>query len=87
MQDLRSAGEEEMIETALSLGEKAFRGRQLFQWIHGRRVQDFHEMTNLPAGFRLKLQDSFRVSGVSSLKMPNQKNTSGLNLPFFLRCL
>ena len=68
MQDLRSAGEEEMIETALSLGEKAFRGRQLFQWIHGRRVQDFHEMTNLPAGFRLKLQDSFRVSGVTIIE-------------------
>ncbi len=73
MKDLRSAGEEEMIETALSLGEKAFRGRQLFQWVHGRRVLDFDEMTNLPAGFRLKLQDDFRVSGVTML----EKQVSG----------
>lgn len=31
-----------------SLGEPAFRGRQLFQWIWEKGARDFSEMTNLP---------------------------------------
>lgn len=65
MKDLRSAGEEEMEEIALSMGEKAFRGRQLFQWVHSKRVQAFDEMTNLPAGFRSKLKETHIISGVT----------------------
>ena len=65
MTDLRSAGEEEMTRIALAVGEKAFRGRQLFQWVHGKRVQGFDEMTNLPAAFRTKLEESYVVSGVT----------------------
>lgn len=68
MTDLRSAGEDEMIRIAQSVGEKAFRGRQLFQWIHNKRVQEFNEMTNLPAGFRSKLKESYVVSGVTMVK-------------------
>lgn len=65
MMDLRSATEEEMEETARSMGEKAFRGRQLFQWIHTKGVRTFEEMTNLPAGFREALKERYIVSGVS----------------------
>ena len=34
------------------LGERQFRGNQLFSWIHEHAVADFDEMTNLPKEFR-----------------------------------
>lgn len=72
--DIRSCREEEMIETALSMGEKAFRGKQLFEWVHGRRVQGFDEMTNLPAGFRERLKEKYIVSGVSVVEKQVSKD-------------
>lgn len=35
--DIRSMNLEEMEALAISLGEKAFRGKQLFQWVHENR--------------------------------------------------
>jgi 23S rRNA (adenine2503-C2)-methyltransferase len=37
-------------------GEKAFRARQVFQWIHQRGVADFDAMTDLAKGLREKLK-------------------------------
>ncbi len=71
--DLRSYGEEELIETAISLGEKPFRGKQLWEWIHGRQVRTFEEMTNLSAALRKKLQAKYRISHLSCL----EKQVSG----------
>ena len=62
--DLRSLSEKEMEELALSLGEKAFRGKQLFQWVHDKRVENFDEMSNLSALFREKLKEKYTISGV-----------------------
>jgi 23S rRNA (adenine2503-C2)-methyltransferase len=39
------------------LGEKAFRAKQLFSWLHGKRVTSFDEMTNLSAALRKRLHD------------------------------
>jgi 23S rRNA (adenine2503-C2)-methyltransferase len=46
---------EELEELAGSLGQPAYRGRQVFDWIHRRGVLDPAEMTNLPAGMRSQL--------------------------------
>ena len=45
----------------VELDEKAFRARQLLQWIHQYRVVDFAEMTNLSKSLRKKLQDAAEV--------------------------
>lgn len=63
--DIRSCDEKEMEEIALSLGEKAFRGKQLFQWIHDKRVEGFDEMSNLSTSFREKLKEKYVISGVT----------------------
>lgn len=62
--DLRSCNLEELTEVAAELGEKPFRGRQLFEWVHGKQVRSFDEMTNLSLSFRQKLAENFQVSGV-----------------------
>lgn len=42
-------------------GEKAFRARQVFQWIHQRGVADFDAMTDLAKSLREKLKASAEV--------------------------
>jgi 23S rRNA (adenine2503-C2)-methyltransferase len=51
-----SALERPELETVVrTMGLPAFRGRQIFQWIHQRGVSDFAAMTNLPQPLRQEL--------------------------------
>ena len=43
------------------LGEKPFRGRQLWHWVYGRGSRDFSEMTTLAKPFRALLAERFSV--------------------------
>ncbi|MCC7185095.1 MAG: 23S rRNA (adenine(2503)-C(2))-methyltransferase RlmN [Acidobacteria bacterium] len=52
----------ELEAVAVGLGLPAFRGRQLFQWIHQRDVTSFAAMTDLPAAVRTSLASSAVVS-------------------------
>lgn len=40
-----------------SLGEKKFRAKQLYQWMHQKLASGFDEMTNLSKEFRAKLEE------------------------------
>lgn len=57
MTDLKSQTLEEMTQTLRDMGEPAFRGKQVFSWLHGG-VESFGEMTNLPKTLREKLARS-----------------------------
>lgn len=50
--DIEDLNFEEMQAFVLNLGQKAFRGKQLYQWIHEHLACSFEEMTNLPKDFR-----------------------------------
>src|SRR5918999_2802299 len=39
------------------MNEPAYRGRQIFASLHHRRLRSFDEMTDLPKGFRAKLNE------------------------------
>lgn len=65
--DLRSCNEEELKEIAVALGEKPFRGKQLFEWVHGKQAVSIDEMTNLSQQFREKLKENYMVSGVKEV--------------------
>lgn len=56
MKDLLSMTIEEMKQFAVELGEKPFRGKQIFVWLN-RGVRDFSEMTDLSLSLRQKLED------------------------------
>ncbi|HVG38688.1 MAG TPA: 23S rRNA (adenine(2503)-C(2))-methyltransferase RlmN [Pyrinomonadaceae bacterium] len=47
----------ELSELATELGEPAFRGRQLFAALHGRRVRALDEISELPKSFRAALAE------------------------------
>lgn len=66
--DIRSLNSKEMEEIAVFYGEKPFRGKQLFQWVHDKRVDSFDEMKNLPGSFREKLKENYVLPGICMVK-------------------
>src|SRR3984893_13122436 len=64
MQSLHLPGlsKAELSEFVESLGEPAYRARQIFAGIHGRRLRSFDEMTDLPKELRAALSERSLVS-------------------------
>lgn len=52
-------------ELFTALGEKKYRGRQLFNWLYEKNVRSFSEMTNFSKALRETLDGSFAISAVS----------------------
>ena len=48
----------------MEMGEKKFRAKQIFQWLHVKRVTDFDMMTNISAQFRTVLKDKFCIKSL-----------------------
>ena len=57
MIDLKSMSLPEITEWMRGLGQPAFRGKQVFTWLH-RGVRSFEEMTNLPKDLRETLKET-----------------------------
>src|SRR5436309_1069671 len=64
MHSIQLAGlaQAELSEFVASLGEPAYRGRQIFAAIHHRRLRSFDEMSDLPKELRSKLNQAAAVS-------------------------
>uniref|UniRef100_UPI004024C042 23S rRNA (adenine(2503)-C(2))-methyltransferase RlmN n=1 Tax=Agathobacter sp. TaxID=2021311 RepID=UPI004024C042 len=54
--DIKSFNLEELTAFIEKNGEKAFRAKQVYQWLHVKQVDAFDEMTNLSKAFREKLE-------------------------------
>ena len=57
MRDLKSMDLNEMTAFMREVGEPAFRGKQVYQWLH-RGAASFEEMSNLSKSLREKLSES-----------------------------
>ncbi len=66
-QDLKSLTKEELTSYIISLGQPAFRGKQIFRWIH-RGVQSFAEMTDLPKDFQRTLDEQAKITTLQIYK-------------------
>lgn len=56
--DIRSLTQEEMKVFVTEIGEKPFRGKQIYQWLHEKQVTSFDEMTNLSVKLRERLKET-----------------------------
>ena len=45
--DIKSLNQKELIAFMEEMGEKAFRAKQIYQWLHEKQVDSFEEMTNI----------------------------------------
>ncbi len=50
--DIKSLDFDELKEFIESTGEKAFRAKQVYGWMHQKLVQSFDEMSNIPKNKR-----------------------------------
>ena len=55
--DIKSLYQEELKEKMSSLGEKPFKGKQLFEWLHKKTAKSYGEMTNLSQSLRQRLEE------------------------------
>ena len=69
-QDLKSMTEEELKAFLAGLGEKPFRARQLYQWIHEKLAGSFEEMSSLSKELRGKLENE---ASLTSLKVAGER--------------
>ena len=56
--DIKSMNITELKQYIEELGEKGFRARQIYQWIHQKQVSSFAEMTNISASLIQKLEEN-----------------------------
>ena len=60
--DILSLSPGEIEEELIALGEKRFRGKQLYEWLHKKRVVSFSECTNLSAALISKLDERYFIN-------------------------
>lgn len=66
---------QQLAEAAVACGGKAFAGKQLAQWLYGKRVADVAAMTNLPLELRRALAEKF--SALTSRVIATQQSGEG----------
>ena len=59
--NLKSMTLPELSETLKSMGQPAFRAKQLYTWLH-RGARSYDEMTNLPAALRERLEAEYPIA-------------------------
>ena len=76
--DIRSLSLDELKIEMESIGEKAFRAKQVYEWLHTKLADSFEEMTNLSKDLREKLDGAYRIPSVKMLErqVSNQDGTN-----------
>ena len=62
--DLKSLNYQELQDELVAIGEKAFRGKQMYQWLHEKLVNTPEEMGNIPAALKEKLKLQYTCSSL-----------------------
>ena len=65
--DIKYLSYEELLETIQGMGEKAFRGKQIYEWLHKKAVMRFEDMTNLSKKFREQLSSQCYIADMKLL--------------------
>ena len=65
MKDLRTLSLSELQDYFLSLGEKPFRAKQVYDWLWSKNLHSIEEMTNLSKDLRDKISTDFLIKPIS----------------------
>ncbi|MCR5641044.1 MAG: 23S rRNA (adenine(2503)-C(2))-methyltransferase RlmN [Lachnospiraceae bacterium] len=55
--DIKSLNYEELLAQVEAMGEKKFRGKQLYEWMHVHLARSYDEMSNIPKALKAKLEE------------------------------
>ncbi len=67
--DIKSMNLEELKIEMEAAGEKSFRAKQMYEWMHGKLVRDFDEMTNLSKNLREKCRENYLLTVLKPVKV------------------
>ena len=70
--DIKSMTLEEITAAVREMGGPAFRGKQIFSWLH-RGVRSFEEMTNLSKPLREKLESAYYINTITVARKQQSK--------------
>ena len=62
--DILSFTLDELSEILEEMGEKKFRAKQIYEWLHIKRVKNFDEMSNISLSLRTKLDEDFCLNSI-----------------------
>ena len=77
MEDILSLTKEELCAAVTEMGEKSFRAKQIYEWLHFKKVADFSQMSNISAQFRDELSkklDTIEIGNSINIEMNFKKN-------------
>lgn len=60
---------EELKREMQAAGEKAFRAKQLYEWMHQKLVRDFDEMSNIPKVLREKCREDYSYTALEPVRI------------------
>ncbi len=66
--DILSLSLSELEQLLTDMGEKKFRAKQVYEWLHAKQVTSFENMTNLSAQLRDKLSQMFCINSLFIVK-------------------
>ena len=69
MTDIKSMNKEELKNLMTELGEKPFRAKQIYSWLHEHLVTSYEEMGNIPG----KLKEKLKVYPIVALEMVDEQ--------------
>ena len=67
--DIKSLDYDELKDFFVSIGEKPFRAKQVYQWMHEKLASSFDDMTNLSKVLRQKLQDACEYVSLEKVRV------------------
>lgn len=83
MTDIKSMTLPQLKADMEGLGEKSFRGKQIYEWIHTKLAEGFSEMTNLPAELRKRCEERYSYTLLQQVQL--QETTAGDTKKFLFR--
>ena len=74
-QDIRQLSVEQIAEYFVSVGDKAFRAKQVYEWLWKKSAKDFDQMTNISLTTREQLKKDFVINHIAVDQM--QRSADG----------
>ena len=62
--DIKSMTLEEVTAEMTALGEKSFRAKQLYDWLHVKLAESFDDMSTLSKDLRQKLKENYSLTAL-----------------------
>ena len=67
--DVKSLTLEELTQELAAMGEKPFRARQMYEWMHVKLARSFDEMTNLPKALREACEERYEYTALRAVQV------------------